>query len=122
MPRRATCRQEHCAPNSPTTEAIEPVPHGFELAVEATGRVGRLALVVRSLAVRSLAVRSLAPEGVCESAGHHFRPGEPPLLHMHLTGVTLRSPRSTHGRSSYAPTADRTRTPTGGRRPRRAGP
>lgn len=77
MPRRATCRQDHCAPNSRTAEAIEPVPHGFELAVEATGRVGRLAL----------AVRSLTPEGVCESAGHHFRPGEPPLLDMHLTGV-----------------------------------
>ncbi|MGP4111410.1 zinc-dependent alcohol dehydrogenase [Streptomyces sp. 4N509B] len=63
-----------------TAEAFEPVPHGFDLAIEATGHVDRLAL----------AVKSLAPEGVCESAGNHFRPGELPLLDMYLTGVTLR--------------------------------
>ncbi|MFI9580516.1 zinc-binding dehydrogenase [Streptomyces sp. NPDC052236] len=66
-----------------TAEAIEPVRHGFDLAVEATGRVDQLAL----------AVKSLAPEGICESAGNHFRPGELPLLDMYLTGVTLRIAR-----------------------------
>ncbi len=57
--------------------------HGFDIAVEATGRVEQLAL----------AVKSLAPEGICESAGNHFRPGELPLLDMYLTGVTLRIAR-----------------------------
>ncbi|WP_046732423.1 zinc-dependent alcohol dehydrogenase [Streptomyces humi] len=66
-----------------TAETLEPVRHGFDIAVEATGRVDQLAL----------AVRSLAPEGVCESAGNHFRPGELPLLDMYLTGVTLRIAR-----------------------------
>ncbi|MBT2402897.1 MULTISPECIES: zinc-binding dehydrogenase [unclassified Streptomyces] len=66
-----------------TAETIEPIRHGFDLAVEATGRVDQLAL----------AVRSLAPEGICESAGNHFRPGELPLLDMYLTGVTLRIAR-----------------------------
>ena len=66
-----------------TAETIEPVRHGFDLAVEATGRVEQLAL----------AVKSLAPEGICESAGNHFRPGELPLLDMYLTGVTLRIAR-----------------------------
>jgi threonine dehydrogenase-like Zn-dependent dehydrogenase len=66
-----------------TTEALEPVRHGFDLAVEATGRVDQLAL----------ALQCLAPEGLCESAGNHFRPGELPLLDMYLTGVTLRIAR-----------------------------
>ncbi len=66
-----------------TAETLEPIRHGFDLAVEATGRVDQLAL----------AVRSLAPEGICESAGNHFRPGELPLLDMYLTGVTLRIAR-----------------------------
>ncbi|WP_427164456.1 zinc-dependent alcohol dehydrogenase [Streptomyces sp. C1-1] len=66
-----------------TAESVEPVRHGFDLAVEATGRVDQLAL----------AVKSLAPEGICESAGNHFRPGELPLLDMYLTGVTLRVAR-----------------------------
>ncbi|MBB6347721.1 alcohol dehydrogenase [Nonomuraea muscovyensis] len=66
-----------------TAEAIEPVHHGFELAVEATGRVDQL----------TLALRCLVPEGMCESAGNHFRPGELPLLDMYLTGVTLRIAR-----------------------------
>ncbi|MFF8974708.1 zinc-binding dehydrogenase [Streptomyces sp. NPDC014995] len=66
-----------------TAEALEPVPQGFDIAVEATGRVGQLAL----------AVKCLAPEGICESAGNHFRPGELPLLDMYLTGVTLRVAR-----------------------------
>lgn len=55
-----------------TGETVEPIRHGFDLAVEATGRVDQLAL----------AVRSLASEGICESAGNHFRPGELPLLDM----------------------------------------
>ncbi|MFI0776489.1 zinc-binding dehydrogenase [Streptomyces sp. NPDC021212] len=66
-----------------TAEAIEPIRHGFDIAVEATGRIDQLAL----------ALTSLAPEGVCESAGNHFRPGELPLLDMYLTGVTLRVAR-----------------------------
>ncbi|MFE0251266.1 zinc-binding dehydrogenase [Streptomyces sp. NPDC059010] len=66
-----------------TAETLEPVRPGFDIAVEATGRVDQLAL----------AVKSLAPEGICESAGNHFRPGELPLLDMYLTGVTLRVAR-----------------------------
>lgn len=66
-----------------TAEAIEPVHHGFDLAVESTGRVDQLAV----------AVKSLVPEGFCESAGNHFRPGELPLLEMYLTGVTPRIAR-----------------------------
>jgi alcohol dehydrogenase len=66
-----------------TAESIEAIRHGFDLAVEATGRVDQL----------TLAVKSLAPEGICESAGNHFRPGELPLLDMYLTGVTLRIAR-----------------------------
>ncbi|MEU9340368.1 alcohol dehydrogenase catalytic domain-containing protein [Streptomyces sp. NPDC048278] len=67
-----------------TADTLDPpVHHGFDIAVEATGRVDQLAL----------ALRSLAPEGICESAGNHFRPGELPLLDMYLTGVTLRVAR-----------------------------
>lgn len=64
-----------------TAETMEPLRHGFDLAVEATGRRDQLVI----------AVKSLAPEGVCESAGNHFRPGEQlPLVDMYLSGVTLR--------------------------------
>ncbi|HZU55127.1 MAG TPA: alcohol dehydrogenase catalytic domain-containing protein [Actinocrinis sp.] len=66
-----------------TAESLDPVRHGFDLAVEATGRVEELAA----------ALKCLAPEGFCESAGNHFRPGELPLLDMYLTGVTLRVAR-----------------------------
>jgi len=66
-----------------TAEAIEPVHHGFDLAIESTGRVDQPAV----------AVRSPAPEGFCESAGNHFRPGELPLPEMYLTGVNLRIAR-----------------------------
>lgn len=66
-----------------TADAIEPIHHGFDLAVEATGRVDQL----------TVALRSVAPEGFCESAGNHFRPGELPLLEMYLTGVTMRIAR-----------------------------
>lgn len=66
-----------------TAEQIDPIPHGFDLAVESTGRVDQFAL----------ALRCLTPEGFCESAGNHFRPGELPLLEMYLTGVTLRIAR-----------------------------
>ena len=38
-------------------------------------------------------MRSPAPEGFCESAGNHFRPGELPLPEMYLTGVNLRIAR-----------------------------
>jgi alcohol dehydrogenase len=66
-----------------TAERIDPIRHGFDLAIEATGRVDELAV----------AVQSLTPEGFCESAGNHFRPGTLPLLDMYLTGVTLRIAR-----------------------------
>jgi threonine dehydrogenase-like Zn-dependent dehydrogenase len=33
---------------------------------------------------------SLVPEGVCESAGNHFKPGELPLFQMYLNSVNLR--------------------------------
>jgi alcohol dehydrogenase len=41
---------------------------------------------VRDLATACL---SLVPEGICESAGNHFRPGELPLFEMYLSGITL---------------------------------
>ena len=66
-----------------TAETLEPVRNGFDIAVEATGRVDELAQTVKCL----------APEGICESAGNHFRPGELPLLDMYLTGITLRIAR-----------------------------
>ncbi|TQE32541.1 zinc-dependent alcohol dehydrogenase [Streptomyces ipomoeae] len=66
-----------------TAESVDAVPPGFDIAVEATGRVDQLAA----------ALKRLAPEGICESAGNHFRPGELPLLDMYLTGVTLRIAR-----------------------------
>ncbi len=47
------------------------------------GRVDQLAL----------AVKCPTPQGMCESAGNHFRPGELPLLGMYLNGVTLRVAR-----------------------------
>jgi alcohol dehydrogenase len=59
------------------------LPQSYDIAVEATGRVDQLAL----------ALKCLTPEGICESAGNHFRPGELPLLDMYLTGVTLRVAR-----------------------------
>jgi threonine dehydrogenase-like Zn-dependent dehydrogenase len=62
-----------------TTGSMEPARHGFDLAVEATGRVADLAT----------ACLSLVPEGVCESAGNHFRPGDLPLFEMYLSGLTL---------------------------------
>jgi threonine dehydrogenase-like Zn-dependent dehydrogenase len=61
-------------------ETIDPIHHGFEIAVESTGRVDALAT----------ALRSLVPEGICESAGGHFRPGELPLFEIYLNSVTLR--------------------------------
>lgn len=66
-----------------TAEVLEPLPQSYDIAVEATGRVDQLGLTVTCL----------APEGICESAGNHFRPGELPLLDMYLTGVTLRVAR-----------------------------
>ncbi|MEU0026994.1 alcohol dehydrogenase catalytic domain-containing protein [Streptomyces sp. NPDC006335] len=66
-----------------TAQTLEPAPQRYDIAVEATGRVDQLAL----------AVKCLGPEGICESAGNHFRPGELPLLDMYLTGVTLRVAR-----------------------------
>jgi alcohol dehydrogenase len=66
-----------------TAESVDPVPPGFDIAVEATGRVDQLAAPLKRP----------APEGICESAGNHFRPGELPLLDMYLTGVTLRIAR-----------------------------
>ena len=62
-----------------TAAAVETVSNPFDIAVEATGRVGDLAT----------ACLSLVPEGICESAGNHFRPGELPLLQMYLSGITV---------------------------------
>jgi alcohol dehydrogenase len=76
-------REIACGFGARTADAIEPIRQGFDLAIEATGRVEQLAI----------ALRSLAPEGFCESAGNHFRPGALPLFDMYLTGVTLRIAR-----------------------------
>lgn len=59
---------------------IEPIHQGFDIAVEATGRVDML----------GTACCSLVPEGICESAGNHFRTGELPLFPMYLNSVNLR--------------------------------
>ncbi|MFF4352020.1 aldo/keto reductase [Streptomyces sp. NPDC001530] len=40
-----------------TAEVLEPIPQGFDIAVEATGRVDQLALAVKSLARRASASR-----------------------------------------------------------------
>jgi threonine dehydrogenase-like Zn-dependent dehydrogenase len=66
-----------------TEESIEPVHQGFDIAVEATGRVQELAT----------ACCSLVPEGTCESAGNHFKPGELPLFQMYLNSVNVRIAR-----------------------------
>ena len=66
-----------------TAESIDAIHHGFDIAVEATGRVDALAC----------ACRSLVPEGICESAGNHFRPGELPLFEMYLNSINLRISR-----------------------------
>ena len=63
-----------------TAETIEPIHYGFDIAVESTGRVDAL----------STACCSLVPEGMCESAGNHFRPGELPLLQMYFNAVNFR--------------------------------
>jgi threonine dehydrogenase-like Zn-dependent dehydrogenase len=63
--------------------AIDPIHQGFDIAVEATGRVEELAT----------ACCSLVPEGICESAGNHFKPGELPLFQMYLNSVNLRIAR-----------------------------
>jgi alcohol dehydrogenase len=61
----------------------EPIRRGFDLAIEATGRVDEL----------SMTLRCLAPGGFCESAGNHLRPGRLPMLEMYAIGVTLRVAR-----------------------------
>ncbi|WP_433470184.1 hypothetical protein [Spirillospora sp. CA-128828] len=66
-----------------TVTAIEPIHHGFDLAIESTGRVDQLAV----------ALQSLVPEGFCESAGNHFRPGELPLLDVPERGHAAHRPR-----------------------------
>lgn len=63
-----------------TAESIEPIHQGFDIAVESTGRVNELAT----------ACCSLVPEGMCESAGNHFRSGDLPLLQMYFNAVNLR--------------------------------
>jgi threonine dehydrogenase-like Zn-dependent dehydrogenase len=66
-----------------TAESTDAIPQGFDVAVEATGRVDALAC----------ACRSLVPEGICESAGNHFQPGELPLFEMYLSSINLRIAR-----------------------------
>jgi alcohol dehydrogenase len=63
-----------------TLAEIEPVHHGFDISIEAGGSVEAL----------KTALTSLVPEGMCESAGNHYKPGETPLLQMYLNGVTFR--------------------------------
>jgi alcohol dehydrogenase len=66
-----------------TAASFDAIDGDFDVAVEATGRVDALAC----------ACRSLVPEGICESAGNHFRPGELPLFEMYLRSVNLRLAR-----------------------------
>lgn len=66
-----------------TATQTDPIPHGFDIAVEATASPTAL----------SVALQSLKPEGICESAGGFFRNAEVPLASMFLTGVTLRIAR-----------------------------
>lgn len=79
-PERRALAKSYGAETAASTDAI---PQGFDIAIEATGRVDQLAC----------ACRSLVPEGVCESAGNHFRPGELPLFEMYLGAVNLRIAR-----------------------------
>jgi threonine dehydrogenase-like Zn-dependent dehydrogenase len=53
----------------------------------------------------STACRSLVPEGICESAGNHFDPGELPLFEMYLNSVNLRIGRD-NVRANIPPTLD----------------
>jgi alcohol dehydrogenase len=64
-------------------ETIDPIHHGFEIAVETTGHVDAIAT----------ALRSLVPEGICEASGAPFRPGELPLFEIYLNSVNLRMAR-----------------------------
>jgi threonine dehydrogenase-like Zn-dependent dehydrogenase len=82
-----------------TAEQIEAIHHGFDIAVEATGRVDTLAC----------ACRSLVPEGICESAGNHFEPGELPLFEMYLNSVNLRIARD-NVRANIEPALDLAQT------------
>lgn len=66
-----------------TAASIDPIHHGFDIAVEAAGSVEALAT----------ACCSLVPEGHCESAGNHYTPGEMPLLAMYVNGVNFRIAR-----------------------------
>jgi alcohol dehydrogenase len=78
-----------------TAESIDAIHHGFDIAIEATGRVDAVAC----------ACRSLVPEGVCESAGNHFKPGELPLFEMYLNSVNLRIARD-NVRTNIEPALD----------------
>ena len=78
-----------------TAETTDPIHQGFDIAVEATGRVEALAT----------ACRSLVPEGICESAGNHFHPGELPLFEMYLNSVNLRIGRD-NVRANIPPALD----------------
>ena len=78
-----------------TAESIDAVEGDFDVAVEATGRVDALAC----------ACRSLVPEGICESAGNHFRRGELPLFEMYLRSVNLRIARD-NVRANIPPALD----------------
>jgi threonine dehydrogenase-like Zn-dependent dehydrogenase len=82
-----------------TAEEIEAIHHGFDIAVEATGRVDALAC----------ACRSLVPEGICESAGNHFKPGELPLFEMYLNSINLRIARD-NVRANIEPALDLAQT------------
>lgn len=78
-----------------TEVSIEPIPQAFDIAVEATGTTDAI----------GCACRSLVPEGVCESAGNHFKPGELPLFEMYLNSINLRIARD-NVRSHIVPALD----------------
>lgn len=63
-----------------TRESFAAGSERFDIAVESTGDAQHLAT----------ACCSLEPEGMCESAGNHFRPSELPLFDFYLNAVTLR--------------------------------
>ena len=79
-----------------TAETTDPIHQGFDIAVEATGRVEALAT----------ACRSLVPEGICESAGNHFHPGELSCGRRPPRESPQTSPCSTSSARPSPPSAD----------------
>jgi threonine dehydrogenase-like Zn-dependent dehydrogenase len=55
------------------------------------------------------ACRSRVPEGTCESADNHFKPGELPLFEMYLNSINLRIARD-NVRANIEPALDLAQT------------